>query len=279
MKDVLLPVSIAGKRRVEIKKPDSESMLQVYDYAVEKKSYWRALIALFNDCIIKIEDQDPEPSDITAMPVVSAEYLAVEIFRMFDVPTLVEGLFNCPRPGCGNVIVLEEDEVGYDTRIDITTLPVKYAESKDYTEDWFILDLHGRPKKIMAKDMTVAEVTSITFKDPTVGLMVQVENDHTIKDPSSRLKKVYHECAVSCEAISHDGEPLPIEKVKNRYPYELVKFDDYRTFNEITMGLRRFGIDPFINLVCPACGKKWRNAIEFSSFFGSVLRSNFGSQA
>jgi len=270
-----MPISLQNKRQVEIKKPDSDTILNIYEKA-EQGKYAQALLSLMHGGINSIEDTKPSLSDLKNLPLVSAEYIAKELFKLYKLPTLVEGLYPCPRNGCGNKVIHEESR-DFDSRDDVDKLPVHYAESADYQTDWFTLTFDkGDEIELKHRDEIAAEVSSITFRDPTIGDLIMIENDSSLTSTGSRLRKLYHELIVGASVVSIDDRLQDIQTIKNRYPYDLVKYNDYRYMQQITVGLRRFGVYPFIEIVCPSCGKHWEAALDFTSFFVYALRSQLG---
>lgn len=270
-----LPVSLQNKRKAELKKPDSDTILTIYEKA-EQGKYAQALLYLLNGGIQTLDDQKLSLSELKDIPLVSGEYVAKELFKLYKLPTLVEGLYPCPRNGCGNRIVHEEGK-DFDSRDDIDKLPVNYATSPDYQADWFTLNLDkGDEIVLKSKDEVAAEVTAITFRDPTIGDLMMIENDSSLSSTGSRLRKLYHELIVGAQVLTIDDRLQDVTVLKNRFPYELVKFNDYRYMQQITVGLRRFGIYPFIEVSCPSCGKQWEAALDFTSFFAYALRSQLG---
>lgn len=270
-----MPISLQNKCQIEIKKPDSDTILNIYEKA-EQGKYAQALLSLMHGGIVNIEDMKPSLSDLKNLPLVSAEYIAKELFKLYKLPTLVEGLYPCPRNGCGNRVIHEESR-DFDSRDDVDKLQVVYAESPNYQDDWFVLNFDkGDEIQLKQRDDVVAEISSITFRDPTIGDLINVESDSSLTSTGSRLRKLYHELISGVSVITVDDRLQDVQTIKNRYPYDLVKYSDYRYMQQITVGLRRFGIYPFIELVCPSCGKQWETALDFTSFFVYALRSQLG---
>jgi hypothetical protein len=275
-----LPRAYKGGSFVEVKKPNTDTILSVYDKAESGKTY-NAMLSLVEGSIENIDGRKPTIEDIRTMPIVSAEYVIIEAFKKYKLPTKVEGVYPCPR--CGTKIICEHNKQE-DTRDDIVELPIIYDRFNefmkpnhtgeyDYKQDYFKLELSDDEKLQFGDDTFIH---SITFRDPTLEDLVKIQADATLQTSSSRQKKLYTMCIVDIEFMHPTIDNW--EDIKKRYLYELVRFDDYRTFDKITVGLRRFGFYPFKERGCHNCKKVWESAVDFTSFFVSALRSNLGSQ-
>lgn len=276
MSTIKLPRGYEFGSVIEIKKPNTDTILHVYDKAESRKVYG-AMLALLEGSIEEIDGKKPSTDMIRKMPMVSAEVAIVEALKMYKLPTLLEGVYPCPR--C-NTKVIHEQTKDEDTRDDICNLPIKYdidvvgGSWVDYKSGYYTLDLSDEEKLQFGDDTFIQ---SITFRDPTIADMMSLENDYTLKTPSAQQKKLYVSCIADIEFMHPEIEDW--NTIKNRYMYELVKFDDYRTFDRITLGLRRFGYHPFIQLGCGNCHKIWESAVDFTGFFVYALRSNLGTKA
>lgn len=265
---------------VEIKKPNTDTILQVYDKAEAGKIY-SAMLALLEGSVVSLDGVKPTTAMLKKMPIVSAEAVVVEAFRKYNVPTLVEGVYPCPR--CGHKVIHEETK-DEDTRDDVAKLKVRYdrfnefmepiTDNYNYTSDYFVLELSDDEKLQFGDDTFIH---SLTFRDPTVEDLISIQNDTTLKTPSSQQKKLYMSCIAGIEFMHPTIDDW--QTIKNRYLYELVRFEDFRTFDRISLGLRRFGMYPFVEMGCPSCSKVWEAAIDFTGFFVYALRSNLGSKA
>lgn len=279
MSTIPLPRGYEFGSEVEIKKPNTDTILQVYDKTESGKIY-TAMLALLEGSVASIDGVKPTLAQLKKMPIVSAEVVIVEAFKKYDVPTLVEGVYPCPR--CGNKIIHEETK-SEDTRDNILDLKIKYdrfddlmkatSENYNYKEAYFKLELSDSEKLQFGDDTFVH---GITFRDPTVEDMIDIQNDATLQTPSSQQKKLYFKCIAGIDFLHPSIEDWQV--IKNRFMYELVRFDDYRTFDKVSVGLRQYGYYPFIELGCGNCRKVWEAAIDFTGFFVYALRSNLGSQ-
>lgn len=247
------------------KKPDTDTILKVYEEA-ENGRYYGALYKMICGSIATIGERSPDNSSLKYMPLVNAEYIAVEAFKLYGLPTRLEGVHRCPRPGCGHKIIMEETETE-DSRFDIANASVNYAEDNGY----FSLSLdQGREVVIKYGKENEYIISELTFRPPHLYDAMQCKE----KSNSAFMRHIYNRCIVDCQAIGTGVEDPTCEMMKGRFPAgEMIRFPDYRDFDRVTVGLKRYGINPFIRVKCPECGKMFDAAMDFTGFFVSALHS------
>lgn len=269
-----LPVPVPT-HQVGVVKPNSETILNVYDQ-VENGKMYQSILHLMNGSLSDLDNGGLNA--LKDIPIINSEVIAIEAFKLYKLPTKLEGVYPCPRMGCNHKIIHEETKES-DTRDDIAEMPITYFEGTDISDSYFTLHLDaGDEVKIYSRGDVICTISSITFRHPTIGDLISIENDPTLKKSASRLKKLYHSCIVSANFVSLDESITSVDVIKNRYPYEMLKFDDYRQIDRITVGLRKYGIYPFVAITCPNCGKEFEAAVDFTGFFAYALRSQLGER-
>lgn len=268
-----IPVENVGNT-AELKKPDTDVILNVAEQA-EKGSVFAGMFQLLNGCVTHIGKQKAEPEMIRRMPYVSAEVCMCEAFKLYKIPTKLEGMYRCPRNGCNEPIICEENlRGGYDTRDDFNDFEIVYYTGKEYSGSNFHLSLapDERAQYVDAKGENETEVTSHIYRVPVMEDMIEMEMEGR-SSYASFQKGLYYRC-LNGGAVANVGESSwSMEKVKHRYGEDVVRFPDIRTFNRVTLGLRTYGLQPYSIKRCKTCGKEWRQAVDFASFFVSALRS------
>lgn len=250
---------------LEIKKPNTDSFLKAAGFARENK-FQNAAFAFLDGSIAEINGERPTISQVRNIPLISAELIIKEAFKLYGIDTKVESIHICPR--CNYRIINEENEIS-DTRFDIDDLEVLYSEDSEP----YVLHLKD-PIIVEGKKEILLEVTSQTFRDITIGDLIQVENDPTLKTPISQMKKAYYMCLTDMDGrlgpslVGKDTDAL-----KKMFPFELMSYPDMRDFNSVTKLLRKYGIQNQKQMECPNCNKKFSDKVEFTSFFVSSLLS------
>lgn len=254
----------------EPKKPNSDTILKVYEEA-ENGRYYGSLYKMVCGAIESIGGHAIDNASLKYLPLVDAEYIAVEAFKLYGLPTKLEGVYPCPRPGCGNRIILEEMDTS-DTRFDIATASVRYAEDNGN----FTIDLpQGREVVIKYGKENEYIISQMTFRPPTLYDAMQC----TGKTNAEFMRQIYFRCLVDLVAVGTGIDDPTVGTIKSRFPGgEMLRFPDYRDFNAITTGLKRYGIDPFMRVTCPSCGKTFDAAMDFTGFFVSALRSELNDR-
>lgn len=246
--------------KVELKKPDSDTILNVYEKSEQGKIY-SAMLHVLEGGIVK-------PVELREMPLVSAEVCVTEIFKLYGIETKVENIHTCER--CFHKIKHEKTKE-HDTRDDIGKIKIKYSSD---TTPYELKLPKGNEIIIRNDDKIVAEIHTLFFRDPTIGDMISLQSDNTLKQSSRILKKLYFNCLVDLDGNINDPElDSDIESMKNKFMYELLSFPDIRDFNRIGRLMRTYGYKPDIELVCPECDKEFESRIEWTGFFGYALRS------
>jgi len=269
---MIFPRPWKGHKEFELQKPDTETILKLGDRAQSGKRY-SSLLALLEGSVASIDGD--EPKDLREMPLVDAEYVAREAFRLYDIPTLVEGVYGCER--CGHKNIHEETAHG-DSRDDVADLDVTFCTHEDLYE----LELEpGNEVKIIvqenSKSKTIAELNKYTFRDPTMADMLRIESDSSLKDTSRRVNKLYFMCIVDLDGIVSDGSN--VLDLKNRYMFDLLNFPSFNDWMRIAPLLHTYGMNPFIDVTCEKCGKEFSDPIDFTGFFVSALLSQSRKRA
>lgn len=261
-----------GRREFELKKPSTATILSLADRAENGKRY-ASLLALIEGSIETIDGK--EPSELRDMPLINAEYVAREAFRLYKLPTFVEGVYQCPR--CGHANIHEEKTgkngtVVSDTRDDVANLEVIFCDH----EDPYVLELASGNEVILQNNYngqlkTVAEIRSFVWRDPSISDMMRIESDSSLKDTSRRVNKLYYSCLIDVEGDVHEGDDFV--SLKNKFMYELLDFPDFSDWARIAPLLHQYGMQPFIDVTCERCQKDFTDPIDFTGFFVSALLS------
>lgn len=261
-----------GRTEFELKKPSTNTILALADRAQNGRRY-ASMLALIEGSIDNIDGK--EPKDLRDMPLVNAEYVAREAFRMYKLPTLVEGVYQCPRcshqniheekTGKGNVILS-------DTRDDVANLQVIFCDHEDPYE----LELSSGNEVVLShtengKDRIVAKLSRFMFRDPTISDMMRIESDASLKDSSRRINKLYYNCLIDVDGETTGGEDLPA--LKSQFLYQILDFPDFSDWSRIAPLLHQYGMQPFIDVTCEKCQKDFQDPVDFTSFFVSALLS------
>lgn len=251
---------------VEIKKPDTDVFLKAAQLARENK-FQNAAFCFIQGSITEIDNAPPTIQHLKNIPLVSGEIIVKEAFKLYGVDTKVESVHKCPR--CGSMIINEQVEE-YDNRFDIDNLEIINSEDGEP----YILELVD-PIILNGSKGMLLEIYSQTYRDICFKDLLKVENDPTLKSPISQMKRSYYECLIDLDGKvgAELSMKSDIDSLKKVFPFELLSFPDMRDFNNITKTLRKFGIQNNIDLVCDNCKKKFKDRIEFTSFFVSSLLS------
>lgn len=260
-----LPLPFNGHSNVELTKPTVQNILDVYDSA-QGEQYYKSMLD-FMDGNVLSEDGEPIPSnELRKMPIVSAEVVIVELFKMYGLPTKVEGVYACPRFGCGHKVVQEETKES-DNRFDIQDLDVIVCNGDDVN---FRLELNT--PIICGSEEKKLTITALTFAPVTIGDMIRVSSDHTIKKESRFTKKIFLTALIDMDANYTGQEEMTIEKAKNRFQFDILEFPDIAHQNTLILGMRKYGLRLLQDLTCPKCGKEWQAPVPFLVFFAYALK-------
>lgn len=257
-----------GNTEFELKKPDTDTILSIADRSQSGKSY-SALLALMEGSIVNGEN-------LRHMPLINAEYVAREAFRLYDVETKVDGVYECPTCRFQNK---HWENDGDDRRDDIATLEVR--ESDD--EEPYTLELSKGNEVVIkstvaGEQRTVAILNKYVFRDPTLDDLMKIEIDRTLTTPVKRLNKLFRMALVELDGIV-DSADLTLQTIQNRYMGDILNFPDYRDFQKISILIRKYGLQHFIPIDCENCGKHFESAIDFTAFFVSALTSQSAKRA
>lgn len=267
-----------GHSEFELRKPSTATILALADRAESGRRY-ASMLALMEGSIESIDGK--EPSDLRDMPLINAEYVAREAFRLYKLPTMVEGVYQCPRCSHQNI---HEEKTGKkgavisDNRDDVANLPVIYCDH----EDPYILELASGNEVVLknnynGKSSVVATIRAFTFRDPTISDMMRIESDASLKDTSRRVNKLYFSCLVDCDGEVNEGDDFV--SLKNKFMYELLDFPDFSDWARIAPLLHQYGMQPFIDVTCERCQKDFSDPVDFTGFFVSALLSQSRKRA
>lgn len=254
-----------GFSTCELKKPDTNTILNVAEKAESGKSY-AAMLAWIEGSIETVDGE--RPKDLRFIPLVNAEVVSRDAFMLYKLPTLVEGVYPCPRCGALNK---HEEGVDSDNRDDIAALQVTCAEEEPKHE----LDLSESPIEIYStvdgKKELVVSIKKLVFRSPTIDDLLKIETDQTLKTSVRRMKKLYMQCMIDFDGEVTGGEDF--NSIKNKYSYDLLNFPDFRDFDRLTHLFRRFGFNHMIAITCEQCSKEYEKPVDFTGFFVSALLS------
>jgi hypothetical protein len=267
-----------GHSEFELKKPSTATILALADRAENGRRY-SSMLALMEGAIESIDGKEPE--DLREMPLINAEYVAREAFRLYKLPTLVEGVYQCPRCNHSNIHEEKTGKKGVvisDTRDDVANLEVVYCNH----EDNYTLELAKGNEVVLknnynGKIETVAEIRAFVFRDPTIADMMRIESDATLKDTSRRVNKLYYSCLVDVDGDVVGGDDF--NGLKNKFMYELLDFPDFGDWARIAPLLHQYGMQPFIDVTCERCQKEFSDPVDFTGFFVSALLSQSRKKA
>jgi len=240
------------ERELEIKKPSTNAILDVYEEAKNGKVY-NAMLSMLQGCVL-IDGAKPSTAELKLFPLVNAEYLIVEGFKKFGLPTKVEGVYNCPRIGCGTQMILEKTSDS-DTRIDISELEVNFSENTNPYE----FEIEHKFKDV--------EIDKMLFRDITLGDMIDMSKEK--KSTKQMLNDILYRCLQGLSFISE--RDLSEANVKNQYRIELFNFENYKDSIRLQKLFRTYGYNLYKEFKCPSCGKEWKQAIDFTGFFVYAL--------
>ncbi len=251
-----------GNTDFELTKPDTETILTLADRSQNGKQY-SAMLAL-------LEGSVKDGVDLRYMPLINAEYVVREAFKLYEIDTKVEGVYACPACKHQNI---HREGAEDDTRDDVANLEVYFSED----EEPYILDLaNGREVGIWAsvegEKRQVALLNKYSFRDPLLDDLLKIESDKTLDTTVKRLNKLFRMCLVDLDGVIEDAT-LTTEKLKNRYPNDILNFPDFRDFQKLSLITREYGLEHFIPIGCENCGKKFEAAVDFTGFFVSALTS------
>jgi hypothetical protein len=246
-----LPVPF--ERQIEVKKISTDTIIDVYE-ETKNGNVYKAMLSMLSGSIL-IDDKKPSNSELKLFPLVNTEYLIVESFKKFGLPSKVEGVYRCPRIGCGHQIVLEKNR-DEDTRIDVDKLEVNFSESDGTIE--------FEPKDHSFKGVLVEKMV---FRPITIGDLISIQEEK--KSTKHAMNEILYRCLVNMEYLSEDD--LPMESIKNRYRLELFKFNDISDTMKLQKLFRSYGYNLFKEFSCPKCGKEWKQSIDFTGFFVYAL--------
>jgi hypothetical protein len=283
-----------GDISLELRLPDSVSMMQ----ASQKSNSGANYQAMHH--LLKKGIKHDGPSDyIVRLPLVSAEYLLLEIMKLYDVETKLQGVYRCARPGCAAAIILEQKGES-DNRIDLDEQDIVFAEDEPdnpndddeieqndteihpYVKCHHVLEIEDRGRHVVhrrADGTELARISGWTFRHPLLEDMIKLESDRTLKDETMRACSLLLKCLVDFDAEEVDegfygGDKERIfKKIRNVLKFDLVRFPHMKDMNNVIDGIRRYGLDTRLSLFCTSCGGETPVRLQFTDFFESALHS------
>lgn len=250
---MILPIPFS--REIEVKKISTNTVLDVYDEA-KNGNIFNAMQSFLLGCIT-IDGKKPSVSEIKNFPLVNVEFLIVESFKKFGLPTKVESVYICPRQGCGSQIIFEEKN-GIDNRIDISELEINYCDEENYLHEFDIN--HKINNEII--------IDKMFFRDITIGDMIEVSKEK--KSTKQMLNDVFFKCLQEISFYT-ENQSISSINIKNRYRAELFNFENYSDSIRLQKLFRKFGYNLYKEISCSNCGKQWKQAIDFTGFFVYAL--------
>lgn len=251
-----------GNTEFELTKPDTETILTLADRAQSGKQY-SAMLAL-------LEGSVKDGADLRFMPLINAEYVVREAFKLYEIDTRVEGVYGCPACRHQNIHREGSDE---DTRDDVGGMEVFFC---DHDEPYEMELGKGREVEIWAsvdgEKRQVALLNKYSFRDPLIDDLLKIEGDRTLDTSTKRLNRLFRMCLVDLDGVIDDAT-LDVEKIKTRYSNDILNFPDFRDFQRMSLITREFGLEHFIKVNCENCGKHFESAVDFTGFFVSALTS------
>ena len=251
-----------GKESFEIKKISVDGILSVFEYQ-KKGEIYMAMLELAKDCIVNINGSNPTLEQLRKLPLVNIEFAIVEAFKLYGLPSLLEGIYTCPRMNCGTKIIKEVDESGFDNRIDISNKEVNFSEDMNP----YILSF-SNDFKIVKNELEI-DIKEIHFRDITIQDLIEISSQKgsSIKN---LIKSVMQKTIVNIVFDSNSPE-INFHKLMNRYLIEVLDFPNYQYIENAMLLFRTYGMDLKENSTCPKCNKKWKQTIDFTSFFVYAL--------
>ena len=265
---MIYPRPWRGHTDFELTKPDTQTILTLADRAQSGKQY-SAMLAL-------LEGSVKDGADLRYMPLINAEYVVREAFKLYEIDTKVEGVYACPACRHQNIHRESGDQ---DTRDDVANLEVYFCEHEDPYE----MELSkGREVEIWAsvegEKKQVALLNKYCFRDPLLDDLLKIESDRSLDTSTKRLNKLFRMCLVDLDGVIDDAS-LTVEKIKTRYPDDVLNFPDFRDFQRMSLITREYGLEHFIKIGCENCGKNFESAVDFTGFFVSALTSMSAQRA
>lgn len=254
-----------GNTDFELTKPNTQTILTLADRAQNGKQY-SAMLAL-------LEGSVKDGADLRYMPLINAEYVVREAFKLYEIDTKVEGVYSCPACRHNNIHRESGDE---DTRDDVANLAVHFDERDEQGLPYVMELAKGREVEIWAsvegEKKQVAILNKYSFRDPLLDDLIKIEGDRTLDTSIKRLNKLFRMCIVDLDGVIDDAN-LTVDKIKTRYPEDILNFPDFRDFQEMSLITREYGLEHFIPIGCENCGKHFESAVDFTGFFVSALTS------
>lgn len=256
--------------QVEITKPKTGVIATTHEAA--QRNVFRGILEFVAGSIESITSVDGDVIENKTqikklcglMPYVSADALALQIMATINKDDIIDGIYKCPR--CGSQVVPEYDpSIGLDTRDRISDLAVTCMD--EYHNE--ITVTLPEPVKLKNKktDEVLHVIESFAIRFPTLNDCI-VASQGIMEGQDARMQiKIY-----ITALIMVNGES--VEK-KWTATWGKLLFDNLSVADMSQIGdvLQSYGLDKYVDRVCPKCGKEWRAPVNTSNFFASGLQS------
>ena len=231
--------------------------------AAETGDYFKAILALLAVVVTEIVDSDGKAETDRAqvknllreMPSIDAEYISIQALALSGGEDFVEGIYSCPRPGCGHDLVVEGDNSDR-----ISDLETVYGD----TDEHISLNLASPVRVVNTRTKEpVLDVRSVELRQPAVRDYIRAFSRVGMKD------QLRYQYAAYAEAIELVNEEKVDDRWKSTWGPMLFEQMDRADLSEIGKKIRSRGLQTRLPKICPKCGKQWDAEVSTSGFFAS----------
>lgn len=259
-----------GAKKATLIRPSSRQYLACYQSYQSGKPF-TAILELLRGT--KIGDRTMDTAELKALPLVSAEVLVLQLLKEQMTEQKLSGVYSCPECHTRLPRRKEDDE---DNRIDLSTLTISYAKS--YDEAKVVLDIKEPADHILLRFKQNPEAGRLhgwTYDVFTLGDLIQVQDDRTLKDDARRMSKLLFMNLEDLRGEYSETHPGDFtDAMKNRYKHDIFNYPNIDDWLQIQDDTRKYGLDMWTpDLGCENCNHVWKEPIDFTAFFGSALLS------
>lgn len=276
---IKLPIPIFYKDQkythVTIDEPESGTIVDAHKIAKDKDHFTSTLIMLAGS-VKEIHGENGSVTEksliktvLYKLPWRSAEFLLEEIMLLMDADAdYVEGAYTCDRNGCWHTQYAEykeQDGVIIDTRDLVSQLRVNYLDDSHVNCINMVLE---KPTTIINQNdqSVLAQISSIELEFPTLEHCITA---YAKQGDSDRTRTKF---GIWLEAMTKvDGQYID-QKWKNQFGMfffnHIKRVSDLKKLAQLT---NEYGRIPYVEKICPKCGKTFKALINTSGFFGSAL--------
>ena len=233
--------------------------------AAETGDYFKAILALLAVVVTEIgeeggaaeTDRAQVKNILREMPSIDAEYLSTQALALSGGEDFVEGIYTCPRAGCGAEIIAEGDNA--DRISDMETI---YGEADEKIEVKLaspVRIVNSRTKE------PVVEVRAVSLRQPAVRDYIRAFSRVGMKD---QLRYQYAAYAEALELVN--DEPID-DRWKGTWGGLVFELMERSDLSEVGRKIRSRGLQTRLQKTCPKCGKRWDAEVSTSGFFASKV--------